>query len=272
MAISYKNKVEINKIVIDHLHLVDFYLEKENVKNDDIKQDAYIILINCIKDYFKEKKNDDIDLFLNENLREKLNDLIEEKEESKNINNNLFYVDDDFIIKLEEKEYVNSLEKFMFNTTYFTFMQKTILMAKLGFIGNYVLKNSELAKALNCTSTNIYNKYIDCIYKLKRAVYCKRTEKDYNYSPDLFMYLFTSKEIVIDLIKKSLNEKEISILKQVWGDDFSSLNNFNDIKLSKNEIITYYNAIGKLHDAILHIDINNELKLLGLDYGYALKR
>ena len=272
MAISYKNKVEFNKIVIDHLHLVYFYLEKENVKNDDIKQDAYIILINCVRNYFKEKKNDDIDLFLNENLREKLNDLIAKKEKGKNINNNAFYIDDDFITKLEEKEYVNSLEKFMFNTTYFTFMQKTILMAKLGFIGNYVLKNSELAKALNCTSTNIYNKYIDCIYKLKRAVYYKRTEKDYNYSPDLFMYFNTSKEIVIDLMKKCLNEKEISVLKQVWGDDFSSLNHFDDIKLSKDEIITYYNAIGKLYDAILHLDINDELKLLGLDYGYALKR
>ena len=83
MAISYKNKVEFNKIVIDHLHLVDFYLEKENVKNDDIKQDAYIILINCVRNYFKEKKNDDIDLFLNENLREKLNDLIAKKEKQK---------------------------------------------------------------------------------------------------------------------------------------------------------------------------------------------
>ena len=269
------DKKAFNQLVNNNLYLINYYLETNNYNEnnkDDIIQDGYLLLIEYITNYIKKENEEYLSTYLHKRIKEKMKSIIKKYDYNDDVqeyNNHFIF---DFVEATEQKELVEILIKFIIGTDTFTFMQKNTLLAKLGFIENRVLTNEELASAFNCSNTNFYIKYIDSIGKLRKAIVSKKIEKDKVYHMDLFSYFNTSKEILIDVIKKNLNEKEIFLLKLVWGEDFSCFNKLEDIILIEEDALAYYKVIGKLYNIIINLDLKEENFNLDLGYGYALRR
>lgn len=178
----------------------------------------------------------------------------------------------DFISKTEEEELVNEITNFIFNSNYFTFMQKTVLMARLGFINNRVLTFKEVATAFGCSENNIYNKYLNSIKKLRKAVLSGKIDlSNIHHQMDFFNYFSTIKEVVMYHMNE-LSEDEIQLIKMVWKDDFSSMINFSDIAMDDKQVVTYYEAIGKLYNKITSEDSVKIISKLGLRDCHVLRK
>ncbi len=106
---------------------------------------------------------------------------------------------------------------------------------------------------------------MDALSKLRKVYSLKLYEdKDtYKRRNDLFSFMGTSKEIVLYEMK-CLNKKEIKLIKMVWGDDFTSLKKLSNINFSKDDLIIYYNAIGKLFRNIQNLSDDEILENVSL--------
>lgn len=267
------DKKAFEQLVNNNMYLVEHYLNK-NIYNkndkDDILQDGYLCLVQYITNYIKSENKEYLSSYLHNRIKVKVKRIIKKYDYS---DNKLEYDNDifDFVVATEQKELVNILKNIIVGTNTFTFMEKNALLAKLGFIENRILTNQELADAFNCSRNNFHIKYKDSIDNL-RSLISKEIKNKKNYNLDLFSYFETSKEIVLDVINENLNEEEINLLKIVWGDDFSCFNSLEDIVIINDKVKTYYTTIGKIYNIIINLDISKEIKKLGLNYGYALRR
>ena len=267
----------INKLATNNFYLIERILKKENYDKtyeEDIIQDCFVALIELITKYKRECKVGYLSTYVQNRLPNIIKNIIKKYD--------VIYTDDlpsgdltykdDFVYEIEKNMYAKHLEKFIFNTNYFTFMQKTTLMAKLGFLNNLVLTDQELGSMFNCSRNNFYIKFMDSKSKLRRAVSSKENESNYEYHYDLFSYFNTAKEIVLNVIKENLNNDEVNLLKLVWSDDFSHLKDFNEIDITDEEVISYYNVIAKLYNIIINVDVWEQMIKTGIDYGYALRK
>ncbi len=256
-----------NELIIKNLDLVQNIVSQidcEPLEKDDIIQECYLMFIDFINEYLAKKPISNFRDYIKEKLNYYFDELVKTKHNKNSLETkeNFCYVDD-FITKLEDEELANELKKFMFFTDSFTFLQKTVLMAKFGFINNYVLKNVELAKAFNCSNNNISAKFISSKDKLQKLFKVNKVKFD-DLKTDLSYYLSTSEPVVIYVINTYLNKEEIRVLKLVWGDDFSSLLDFKNINLSYDDIILYYNTIGKLYNIITSLNTEDMMSKLCL--------
>lgn len=178
----------------------------------------------------------------------------------------------DFISKTEEEELINEITNFIFNSNYFTFMQKTVLMARLGFINNRILTFKEIATAFGCSENNIHGKYLNTVRKLRKAILSGKIDSsDIHNQMDFFNYFSTTKEVVMYLMNE-LNEDEMQLIKTVWKGDFSSMISFSDIVMDDEQVVTYYETIGKLYNYITSEDSIKIMRKLGLRSCHVLRK
>lgn len=231
-------------------------------------------LVSKCLDVFDLSENDSSEALEEGYLNSNLSKFVEEKKTKcfLNLDKTPYETNFNFVDAIEEKELTDELFKFIFYTDYFTFLQKTTLMAEFGFIGNRVLKTAELARAFRCSNNNFQLRKTASLSKLKKAFKDKKTSGNFVYKTDLFSYFQTQKKILLNLIETNLTEAQTRILKMVWGDDFSSFNRFAGDLLTDDEIILYYNTIGKLYNVVIDTDVFDMTQRLNLNHGYALRR
>lgn len=270
------DKNAFNELVKNNLYLAESYLNKFNYSKEnkeDILQDGYLFIIDSINEYLSKDRNESLNNYLHKKMKYKMKKIIQSYNTNHEVSETVLKSDwFDFVLALENKELVNQIKKFIIGTDYFTFMQKNVLMAKLGLINNRILSDVELGRAFGCSPNNFYIKFIESKGKLRGAISSKKIEDDKPYHFDLFSYLGVSEEIGRNVIKKHLSKDEINLLKKVWSNDFSLMSNFEDIYLSEEEILSYYKVIGKLYNIIVNMDVKKETVDAGANYGYAPRR
>lgn len=276
---TYKldNKDNVNEIFEKYMYLVEMSLNKfdyDKQDYEDLLQDGYERLIILIKSYDKNFKRS-LNQYLNQELKNYYKTRI--KKFYKEIENfHLNYVDsevDDFISKLEEKEFIGKVEEFLFETNYLTFLQKNILMARIGYINDIMVSDHELATTFSCSRSNVnyslYNVIVSKIPKIFKHKYNRSF--NYKHSLDLFSFFETTKEIVNYFIN-DLTLDEITLLKKVWGDNYDSIKGIKYANISKEEVIEYYTVIHKLYDKITSCDVIDIMRKTGIDSFKILRK
>lgn len=153
---------------------------------------------------------------------------------------------------------------YILGSSNYTFMQKTVVMAKLGLINNYVIRDTDLARALGCSQNNVWLKKM----KLEGMISTAKSIVDHKQykidCKDLFDYIGFSSDIGLYFLNK-LDEEEIKLIQYIWGEDFEKLQNISNINLTKQQILKYYSAVGKLHK--FNKNINPEEVINGICIG-----
>lgn len=253
-----ENIKAFEELVKNNMYLVRKTLNKFKYKNqdyDDLLQDGYEHLIKLIKNYISKSYNYPLSQYLNNSLKYYYFSIFENKQNKECLTSN--YVDDDFISDLEEKELIQTFEDFVFKTDYLTFMQKNILMARIGYINNNAIGATELSSVLSCSRSNINNKYKRVkelleIKKLMKNINNKEIEKFH----DFYDYFETSKQI-LKYFMKVLDDSEVVLLKKVWGENFDDINGVKNANINSEETIRYYKIIYKLYDVVTSTNMND---------------
>ncbi len=268
---------KINEIFKKYMYLVEMSLNKfdyDNKDYEDLLQDGYVHLIKLIKSYDNSFKST-LNQYLNNGLRNYYEKHIREFY-NKNEIIPFKYVDsknDDFITKLEEKEYISKLEELLFETNYLTFLQKNILMARIGYINENKISDSNLASSFLCSRSNINGHFNNLIYvKLPKLFnYENSIKNNYNHFTDLFSFFETTEKIVRYFIK-DLTLDEIMLLKKVWGENYDNIKGIKYANISKEEVIEYYTVIHKLYDKITSCDVIDIMYKTGIDSFQILRK
>ncbi len=269
------DKKIVDQLILDNLHLVKEQLNESNCANnikEDVMQEGILLLTSLINEYVNSNIDCSLPNYLENNLRVNFQSIINKnKNQSKLYFNNSSYTND-FQRKIEDNEIAEKLKMYILNTNELTFMQRTVLMAKLGFINDYEVSFKNLADSFNCTYSNIHAKYVDSVGKLSKVKNLDKKCCEFNGYPNFFDYFNTCKEVVLDTLK-TLPLEEVKLLKMVWKDDFSSMNDPKNINMSEDEIKQYYNVIGKLSNYFNDLEITDELmNRLGISCCYVLKK
>ena len=279
---TYKldNKDNVNEIFEKYMYLVEMSLNKfdyDKQDYEDLLQDGYECLIILIKKYILGTYKNPLSVYLNNSLKHYYKTRIKKihKEEE---NFYLNYVDsnnDDFITKIEEKDLIGKIEELLFETNYLTFLQKNIIMARIGYINNIMIDDHELATAFSCSSSNINHQFncwkqINLPRRFEHIEFLK-FKNNYNHFTDLFSYFETTKEIVNYFIN-DLTLDEITLLKKVWGDNYDDIKGIKYANISKEEVIEYYTVIHKLYDKITSCDVIDIMHKTGIDSFKILRK
>ena len=272
------DKSKINEIFKKYMYLVEMSLNKfdyDKQDYEDLLQDGYERLIILIKKYILGTYKHSLNIYLNNSLKHYYKTRIKKmhKEEE---NFYLNYVDsnkDDFITKLEEKEYIGKLEEFLFETYYLTFLQKNIIMARIGYINNIMIDDHELASAFSCSSSNINHQFncwmqVNLPRRFRNRVSFKN---NYSHFTDLFSFFETTEEIVRYFIN-DLTLDEIMLLKKVWGNNYDNIKGIKYANIGKEEVIEYYTVIHKLYDKITSCDVFDIMRKTGIDSFEILRK
>lgn len=273
---EYKNGNEkaYEELIKNNLYIVRNVLSRKKYNKqdeEDLLQEGMILLASYIKKYsFDSKSYDSLKHYLLNTINMRYDAVIKKYDKERigkleTLNMNVEFQLCDFIVEMENKELINEMKDFIVKTDYFTFLQKNTLISK-GFINELVLSDTNLANAFKVSSNNFYIKNMDALSKLRRAYSLKLYEdKDtYKRRNDLFSFMGTSKEIVLYEMK-CLNKREIKLIKTVWGNDFSSIKELRNINFSKEDLIEYYNAIGKLFRNIQNLSDDEIVKNVSLE-------
>ena len=256
------NEKALEELIKNILYIIKNVLDrKKHDKNDeeDLVQEGMILLANYIKKYLFDSQTEiSLKQYLSNSLNMRFDTIINKYNKNRlQENDNLIEYDEkssyDFISEMENMELIKELKNFIVKTNYFTFLQKNILISK-GFINEIVLSETDLSNAFNTSYQNFYVKKTYAASKLKKAYFSKiyQDKDEYKRNDDLFSFMETSKEIVLYEMKH-LNKREIKLIKMVWGNDFTSIKELSNINFSKEDLIEYYNAIGKLFRSIQNL-------------------
>lgn len=246
------------------LELID--LEYENPFSEELFQEGIIILINLIKKY-KISYKSPFNVYLTHGLKTRLITVINKYkrfENDMNINyiisntSSVNYMDDNCIKYDNVNEFVNKSElvlikNILFKTSYLSFLEKTTVMAKFGFINNFSISYSNLAKYFGCLPQNINQIGLNALSKIKKLQYDEKYCLKYkakvasNYS--LFEYFSSDKRIVL-ICMSNLSSEQVELLKYVWGEDFYNLKKLEDIDFTEEQVVLYYKAIATIYKSI----------------------
>lgn len=277
------NKKAFEMLLERNLHFPSLALSKLNYDSpfdEDLFEEGIILLMKYMKKY-KDSDTYHFQVYLNRYLTCSLNSKIKEKYsdyEEVDINflkpnTCIFYYEDDSNFDYDnvsiifEKEELNFIKNFIIKAPGLSFLEKTSMMAKFGLIGRCSISYNELSKCFDCEKQNIQKAGSNGILKIKKIYHnCSSFEienydKYSNYG--LCDYLLSDKNIVFNCMD-NLTKEELTLIKYVWGNDFSAIKNLDNISFTKEQVILYYKAIAKIYKNI-KIFISNSKKVISSD-------
>jgi len=155
---------------------------------------------------------------------------------------------------------VSLFRKNVLKTPYLTFLEKISIMARFGFINNLEISYKELAECLNAKHQNFEEAVNKGFLKLQKL----QNINNINYDYSLFEFFLSDKRIVLYCMK-DLQAEEMRLIKNVWGEDFINLKDFEDINFTKEQVLIYYKAISKIHKSIKTFMNNTKNNKIGYE-------
>lgn len=144
-----------------------------------------------------------------------------------------------------ETESFNLFKKNILKTPYLSFLEKTSIMAKFGFINNFDITYKELAICFNTSYQNLQIAIKKGLKKLQEH----KNINNVNYDYSLFEYFSTDKRIVL-ICMSNLSTEQVELLKCVWGEDFYNLKKLEDVNFTEEQVVLYYKAIATIYNQI----------------------
>lgn len=277
----YNDESAFKELINKNIHLIDLSLKKLEFNDkieDDLYQEGVIILINLIKKYDSSSKVP-FNIYLNKGLNQELLKVIRKYDMNNKVSRTSNITQDDNLPMYKdadeyydniydyiEKENLKTMKDFIFKTSYLNFKEKLVLMAHFGFINDFSISYAEFSKYFGFSKSYVQKISSNALIKIKKLKINKNIYEQYKEEINNFSFydFMQADKTICEYAMEDLTILEKSLIKCVWKDDFSSMNNLENVNFNEKQVIMYYSILIKIYNSIKKVikEINSNNKII----------